>query len=50
MAELKPKHDDQMASGTPSKKLQPSPETKPHGDKMQDVIDSMPDSKSQKAK
>jgi hypothetical protein len=49
MAELKPRHDDQMAGGAPSKKPQPSPETKPHGDKLQGAMDSLTnDSKKQK--
>ncbi len=51
MSELKPKHDDQMASGAPKKGPTPSTETKPHGDKFQDVFDSEKDAtKPQKSK
>jgi len=43
MAEFKPRRDDEMAgektkAGTQEKPV-PSPETKPHGDKLQDVFE-----------
>ncbi len=41
MAELKPKHDDQMASSAPKKEPKLSPETKPHGDKLQGAVDEL---------
>ncbi len=50
MSELKPKHDDQMASGAPKKTPQPSTETKPHGDKLQSAFDAAKDDPKQKSK
>ncbi len=45
MSELKPKHDDELAAdrikgGVKADAPHPSTETKPHGDKLQDVFDS----------
>lgn len=45
MSELKPKHDnelaaDQIRGDAKANTPQPSKETKPHGDKLQNVFDS----------
>ena len=45
MSELKPKHDDELAADrinadAKANMPHPSKETKPHGDKLQDVFDS----------
>ena len=43
MAELKPKHDDGLAGQTKTagNVLQPSTETKPHGDKLKNAFENV---------
>ena len=48
MSELKPKRDNQMAAGTPTKAPQLSKDTKPHGDKLQAALDAISEALEEK--